>query len=149
MPVARNLKKRDLNNVNYISGAEAKKKWTHIRDYFRRDFQKNKCAPTGSAAKKVKKYIYADLLYFLIPVFDKRNTEGNYQFDELHDNVSQESETQEEISVEQVDTNILQPPSPISTPPANSSKQKKKDIPSQILSILHQNQRKPIRNNKK
>nr|CAH7768582.1 unnamed protein product [Callosobruchus chinensis] len=123
-------------------GAEAKKKWTHIRDYFRRDFQKNKSAPTGSAAKKVKKYVYADLLYFLIPVFDKRNTEGNYQSDYLHDNISQEYETQEEHSVEQVDSNILQPPSPISTPPANSLKRKKKDIPSQILSILHQNQQK-------
>lgn len=56
---------------------------THIRDYFRKDFQKNKNASTGSAAKKVKKYVYADLLYFLIPVFDKRNTGGNYQSDDL------------------------------------------------------------------
>lgn len=102
---------------------------THIRDYFRKDFQKNKNASTGSAAKKVKKYVYADLLYFLIPVFDKRNTGGNYQSDDLHlhDNISQESETQEEHSVEQVDTNILPPPSPISTPRANRNK---KDIPS-------------------
>ncbi|GBP42640.1 hypothetical protein EVAR_87191_1 [Eumeta japonica] len=120
-------------------GAETKKKWTHIRDYFRRDYQKNKCAPTGSAAKKVKKYVYADLLYFLIPVFDKRNTEGNYQSDDLQDNISQDSL---EHSVEQVDTNILQPPSPISTPPAKSLKRNKKDIPSEILSILHQNQQK-------
>lgn len=101
---------------------------------------KNKSAPTGSAAKKVKKYVYADLLHFLIPVFDIRNTEGNYQSDDLQDNISQES--LEEHSVEQVDTNILQPPSPISTPPAKSLKRNKKDIPSEILSILHQNQQK-------
>lgn len=44
--------------------------------------------------------------------------------------------------MEQVDTNILQPPSPISTPPAKSLKRNKKDIPSEILSILHQNQQK-------
>lgn len=41
-----------------------------------------------------------------------------------------------------MDTNILQPPSPISTPPAKSLKRNKKDIPSEILSILHQNQQK-------
>lgn len=120
-----------------------------MRDYFRRDFQKNKSAPTGSAAKKVKKYVYADLLYFLVPVFDKRNTEGNYELDDSHNNSSQESETQEEHSVEQIDdhtnttsTTILQPPSPVSTLPASSLKRNKKDIPSQILSILHQNQQK-------
>ncbi|CAG5055779.1 unnamed protein product [Parnassius apollo] len=110
-------------------GAEAKKKWTHMRDYFRRDFQKNKSAPTGSAAKKVKKYVY--VLYFLIPVFDKRNTEGNYQSDDLHNNTSQESETQEEHIVEEIDnhTNILQPPSPVSTAPASSLKRNKKRYP--------------------
>lgn len=69
-----------------------------MRDYFRRDFQKNKSALTGSAAKKVKKYVYADLLYFLIPVFDKKNTERNYQTDDLHNNASQKSERQEEHS---------------------------------------------------
>ncbi|XP_047522762.1 uncharacterized protein LOC125061386 [Pieris napi] len=102
-------------------GAQAKKKWTHIRDYFRRHLKKNKSALSGSAAKKVRKYVYADLLYFLIPVFDKRNTEGNYKTDDLRDNTSKESETQEEQSVEQVDD---------------------QDVPSQILNILHQNQQK-------
>lgn len=37
---------------------------------------------------------------------------------------------------------MFQPPSPTSTPPAKSSKRNKKDIPSEILSILHQNQQK-------
>lgn len=111
-----------------------------MRDYFRREYQKNKNAPTGSAAKKVKKYVYADLLYFLKPVFDKRNSEGNYQSDDIS-----QPEFQEEHSVEQVDTNILQPPSPVLTPPANN-KRNKKDIPSQILSILHQNQQKANQN---
>lgn len=83
-------------------------------------------------------------MHFLIPVFDKRNTERNYQTHDLRNNTSQESETQVEHSVEQVDChiNILQSPSPVSTSPVNSLTRNKKDIPTQILSILHQNQQK-------
>ncbi|KAJ8911467.1 hypothetical protein NQ315_015234 [Exocentrus adspersus] len=54
---------------------ELKKKWTHIRDYYRKDLQKIKNTPTGSAAKKQKRYVFADMLHFLTPVFNSRRSE--------------------------------------------------------------------------
>ncbi|XP_023946228.1 uncharacterized protein LOC112051690 [Bicyclus anynana] len=127
-------------------GADLKKKWTHIRDYFRRDFKKNQSAPTGSAAKKVKKYVYANLLHFLIPVFDKRNTEAKYPISDDDNNHSHswESETEEEEGVEDVNDHkytIIKPPSPVMQPctvQSPSTLLNKDDISTQILSILQQ-----------
>ncbi|KAJ8954111.1 hypothetical protein NQ317_007717 [Molorchus minor] len=57
---------------------EIKKKWNNVRDCYRRDVNKVKHAPTGSGAKKQKKYVYTDLLTFLAPIMQSRRHEGNY-----------------------------------------------------------------------
>lgn len=70
-------------SLYFFIGAELKRKWTNIRDYYRKEIQKPKRIPTGSSAKKSKKYIYSDLLCFLTPVFANRKSEGNYSNEKI------------------------------------------------------------------
>lgn len=49
----------------FITDIETKKKWNNVRDCYRRDLVKMKANP----AKGQKKYIYANLLSFLTPMF--------------------------------------------------------------------------------
>ncbi|KAJ2950461.1 hypothetical protein O0L34_g8704 [Tuta absoluta] len=134
--------------------AELKKKWTNIRDYYRKELQKSIKSPSGSAAKN--KYKYGDLLYFLTPIL-RRKSERNVQDEDSESNQSQlQSQNEEETYVmigETIkqectnDINYLEQSEPTTeeeeeevptTPPVH--KKKKKDIPAQILKILQQRQ---------
>ncbi|XP_046739044.1 uncharacterized protein LOC124407202 [Diprion similis] len=49
-------------------------KWRNIRDYFMKELKLQRSQKAGPAARKRKKYIYFDQLYFLLPtVENKRN----------------------------------------------------------------------------
>lgn len=49
-----------------------KKKWTNIRDNYTRSLNETRKTKSGSEAKTIKKYAYADILSFLAPVIKKR-----------------------------------------------------------------------------
>lgn len=85
-----------------------KKKWTNIRDYYRKELQKNKNVPTGSAAKKSKTYIYSHLLYFLTPMFAKRDSEGNYPKEDSDCTQPQLQSANEEQNIETEDINCIE-----------------------------------------
>lgn len=120
-----------------------KKKWNNIRDYYRKEIQKTKNLPTGSAAKKPKTYVYSSLLYFLTPVFASRKSEGNYPTEDAESTQPQQQSETEEQNIEPEDINRVE--SPVPTLPIVSQK-KKEDVPNQILSMLQQKQKKPSAN---
>lgn len=49
-----------------------------MREYYRKVINKSKHFSGGSAAKRIKQYVYSDLLAFLNPILDSRRTEGNF-----------------------------------------------------------------------
>lgn len=114
-----------------------KKKWTNIRDYYRKEVQKAKNVPTGSAAKKSKTYVYSELLHFLTPVFGKRVSEGNYPQEKVEDLQSMQT-PHEEQNTEPEAVNHMESPEP--TLPVVNQK-RKKDVPTQILNMLQQKQK--------
>ncbi|CAH0592130.1 unnamed protein product [Chrysodeixis includens] len=125
---------------------DLKKKWTNIRDYFRRDLLKTQHSPTGSAAKK-KKYVFSNLLNFLIPIFDKKVTEGNNENNDSEDSSQvPESERQEEDAAQQDYNTNMKSPTPPSTPSqtpyaVSNIKREQEDAHIQILNV-HQNQQR-------
>lgn len=86
-----------------LAGIELKRKWSNCRDYYKKDTQKLKSISTGSAAKKGKRYVYADILCFLDKVVKRRNHEGNYEAD---DNDEQSVTDAEDEHEEQRDVRI-------------------------------------------
>nr|XP_049696896.1 uncharacterized protein LOC126054629 [Helicoverpa armigera] len=115
---------------------ELKKKWANIRDY-RKEVQSNKNIPSGSAAKKAKTYIYSDLLYFLTPIFCKRDSESNYP-KEID---ATQNENEDENTHPEIHSMESSPPPPSETNKPVLNQKRKKDIPSQILDILQQRQK--------
>ena len=72
---------RNIISIKYyylFSGGaeECKKKWTSVRDQFRRTLQKRKTV-SGQAAITHRKYKYEDLLQFLVPLMAERETLSN------------------------------------------------------------------------
>lgn len=114
-----------------------KKRWTNIRDYYRKEVQNNKKVPTGSAAKKSKTYVYSELLYFLTPIFAKRVSEGNYPQEKEEDSESNQTPNIEH-NIEPEAINYMESPKP--TLPVVKQK-RKKDVPSEILNMLQQKQK--------
>lgn len=55
------------------SGDEAQKRWTNIRDAFRKNLLEMKKKVSGQAAKTTKEYVYGPLLGFLLPQFNERS----------------------------------------------------------------------------
>lgn len=91
-----------------------------------------------------KKYVYADLLYFLTPVFEKLNSEGNYQIDDSGNTKPRlELETQEEQHITREDNNIMKE----LASPEHKKKQKKKDVPTHILNMLQQREKTTLKPN--
>ncbi|XP_026324281.1 uncharacterized protein LOC113233371 [Hyposmocoma kahamanoa] len=97
--------------------AELKKRWTNIRDYYRKEVQNAKKVPTGSAAKKV--------------------SEGNYPQEKEEDSESNQTPNVEH-NIEPEAINHLESPKP--TLPVVKQK-RKKDVPSEILNTLQQKQK--------
>ncbi|XP_050307539.1 uncharacterized protein LOC126744224 [Anthonomus grandis grandis] len=60
-----------------LKGTELQKKWKNIKDRFIKDLKGD--SKSGSAASKKKKYVFFDMLQFLVPqILDSsENTEGN------------------------------------------------------------------------
>ncbi|KAH9635725.1 hypothetical protein HF086_001763 [Spodoptera exigua] len=63
-------------------GKELQKRWTSLRHCFRRELAAQKNTPSGSAAKKRRKYMYFDSLLFLLPFTEIVDTEGSIENDE-------------------------------------------------------------------
>ncbi|XP_050672977.1 uncharacterized protein LOC126970871 [Leptidea sinapis] len=105
--------------------ADLKRKWTHVRDYYRKEIQKNKSNPS---AKKSKKYIYADILHFLFPIFDKRTSERNSESDESDDIVKDVNDREENTK----GSKTINSPSAVA--PLLSKTSKKRDIIYKIAS---------------
>ncbi|RVE51328.1 hypothetical protein evm_004008 [Chilo suppressalis] len=61
---------------------DLKKKWTNVRDCYRKEVHKSNHLPNGSTTKKKKRYVHADVLSFLDPVFDRRNYDRKTETDE-------------------------------------------------------------------
>ncbi|CAI6367365.1 unnamed protein product [Macrosiphum euphorbiae] len=79
---------------------ECKKKWSSVRDQFRRTLQKRKTA-SGQAAVNYRKYKYEDILEFLLPHISERDTLSNVDnFEEDQNNEMEitNSEAPEEFS---------------------------------------------------
>lgn len=81
-------------------------------------------------------------MYFLIPIFDKRNADGNYDTDDSENYNSQEwkPKTEDEHTFEQVNDHAVTHTTMQS--PSNLRNKNKQDIIlAQILGILRQNQK--------
>ena len=85
--------------LNVLGGIkECKKKWSSVRDQFRRTLQKRKTA-SGQAAVNNRKYKYEDILEFLLPHISERDTLSNVDdFEEDQNNEITNDETSEEFS---------------------------------------------------
>ncbi|XP_022160664.1 uncharacterized protein LOC111026827 [Myzus persicae] len=98
-------KDRIWNNISTtlaVKGGieECKKKWSSVRDQFRRTLQKRKTA-SGQAAVNNRKYKYEDILEFLLPHISERDTLSNVDdFEEDQNNEMEitNNETSEEFS---------------------------------------------------
>ncbi|XP_059050375.1 uncharacterized protein LOC131845342 isoform X1 [Achroia grisella] len=85
-------------NKKKVKAADSKKKWTNIRDCYRKYLSKVKNLPPDSPELK-KRYIYADLLTFLDPVFNRpRYSDGNIANNEdtQSSSIEEEEETEEQ-----------------------------------------------------
>ncbi|XP_048505621.1 uncharacterized protein LOC105684590 isoform X2 [Athalia rosae] len=71
------------NNLNNEErNAEEKNlrgKWRNIRDYFMKELKLQRSQKSGPAARKRKKYIYFDQLYFLLPTVENKNFRDSVQ----------------------------------------------------------------------
>ncbi|XP_041982313.1 uncharacterized protein LOC121735535 [Aricia agestis] len=57
-------------------------KWNSLRSCFRRDLSAQKNTPSGSGRKKKRKYIYFDLLLFLLPFTAVENNEPSIEIEQ-------------------------------------------------------------------
>lgn len=120
-----------------------KKKWTNIRDYYRKELQKAKNVPTGSATKKSKTYVYSELLNFLIPVFAKKVSEENYPQEKEEDSESFET-TNEELDIKpEAIIHYVESPEPTLLV---VNQKRKKDVSTQQSNLLQQEQPKTAAN---
>ncbi|GBP55933.1 hypothetical protein EVAR_97645_1 [Eumeta japonica] len=134
---------RQFGNETKTTCNNLKKKWTYIRDYYRKDQQKINNTPSGSGAKAVKKaYPYASFLDFLKPTLQRRQTQGNYT-DNDDNNLDTQQTSNEPDDLET--SSSYQSPNPeaslqhdenIILNAKTTKKSTKKDIPHQILNIL-------------
>ncbi|KAL4090191.1 hypothetical protein QTP88_025090 [Uroleucon formosanum] len=87
-----------MNNSSNCGIEECKKKWSSVRDQFRRTLQKRKTA-SGQAAVNNQKYKYEDILEFILPHISERDTLFNVDdFEEDQNNEITNDETPEEFS---------------------------------------------------
>ncbi|KAI5635104.1 alcohol dehydrogenase transcription factor myb/SANT-like domain-containing protein [Phthorimaea operculella] len=121
--------------------AELKKKWQNIKDYYKKEIQKEKNTPSGSAATKRPKYVYGEMLNFLLPMLAKRHTEGNYADSERTESLESQGEEQEDMNNLERSVRVPTPPEPDQSAPKPRGNKKKKDVPTQILDILQERQK--------
>lgn len=96
-----------------------------------------KSCPTGSAAKKGKRYVYADILGFLDKVVTRRNHEGNYEADNNDELSVRDTETMEDGHEEQTDIRTQRALEDTKNEKESEPKKKKpQDVPGEILNIL-------------
>jgi hypothetical protein len=60
-----------------LPGNEIQLKWQNIHNNFRKELQLQKKGTSGQGARKRRKYIYFDVLLFLLPIMQQRDTSGN------------------------------------------------------------------------
>lgn len=68
--------------IYYFAGKELTTKWKNIKDKFRKCLNENNSSKSGDPAKKKQKYVYFDILQFLLPVMKERPISGNITGDE-------------------------------------------------------------------
>ncbi|XP_031760164.1 uncharacterized protein LOC116406516 isoform X2 [Xenopus tropicalis] len=119
------------------SSKEIQLKWKHIKDCYRREVtRQNNEGRNGSLQPKRKKYIYADMLTFLIPCFAKRPPSGNCEVNHEEDHL--QGERSDTSSAHMSPTNV--------TPPrtqgrhGSAPRKKKKDgeiTPGEVKDMFH------------
>lgn len=72
-------------NYYYYPGHEVQKKWANLRTCFRRELNAQKNTKSGQAATKRRKYVYFEKLLFLLPCLENRQTEGNLEPNDSHE----------------------------------------------------------------
>ncbi|XP_050296320.1 uncharacterized protein LOC126736135 [Anthonomus grandis grandis] len=99
---------------------DMKNKWRHVRDNFLKSLNRGK---SGDPAMKMRKYIYADSLQFLLTTVDKRKTSGNIDTQDVEDNENsqQDEETPDDIAGSSRDPTLIQSPPEASLRPVISS----------------------------
>ncbi|XP_031760163.1 uncharacterized protein LOC116406516 isoform X1 [Xenopus tropicalis] len=138
--VAANLIDRWENLTDQEKNLKAKEiqlKWKHIKDCYRREVtRQNNEGRNGSLQPKRKKYIYADMLTFLIPCFAKRPPSGNCEVNHEEDHL--QGERSDTSSAHMSPTNV--------TPPrtqgrhGSAPRKKKKDgeiTPGEVKDMFH------------
>ncbi|XP_016656058.1 uncharacterized protein LOC107882342 [Acyrthosiphon pisum] len=95
-------KDRVWNNISTILAVkggieECKKKWSTVRDQFRRTLQKRNTA-SGQAAMNNRKYKYENIFEFLLPHIAERDTLSNVEEDQNNEMEFTNNETPEEFS---------------------------------------------------
>ncbi|CAH1966398.1 unnamed protein product [Acanthoscelides obtectus] len=79
--------KRGCNEI----GKEIQKKWKNLKDCFARELAPQRKVKSGEPAKKRRKYIYFDLLLFLLPSMNDRPTSSNTApIENTNDNIQEE-----------------------------------------------------------
>lgn len=74
-----------------------KKRWSNIRDQFKRSLN-NRKTKSGQSSTVIKKYKYKEILQFLLPYIQDRKTRSNIDDDDADTNeseIQQEQESQE------------------------------------------------------
>lgn len=61
------------------------KKWANLRTCFRRELNAQKQTKSRQAATKRRKYVNFEKLLFLLPCMENRQTEGNLEPNDSHD----------------------------------------------------------------
>ncbi|CAG9770625.1 unnamed protein product [Ceutorhynchus assimilis] len=62
-----------------LQGQKSKKKWKNLKDRFQKEVRMEKAVRSGSAASKKKKYVYYDIMQFLLRQLESRSTESNIE----------------------------------------------------------------------
>ncbi|XP_059050376.1 uncharacterized protein LOC131845342 isoform X2 [Achroia grisella] len=123
-------------NKKKVKAADTKKKWTNIRDCYRRDWTRMKNL-TPEAALKHKRYIYSDLLSFMDPVFNiPRYFDGNSTTNEDTQSSSVEEEEEEETEDQDFEDQLCE----IMIKPEIEEEKASNDVPSQVRNLLYQTQ---------
>ncbi|KAJ8927040.1 hypothetical protein NQ314_020541 [Rhamnusium bicolor] len=112
-------------------GTELQSKWKNLRTCFRREYDAQKKPPSGSEAKKRRKYMYFDQLLFLCNNMESRETTSNLQSpSSSHPNSDTENE----------EPNIVLPERP--TLSNTRKKQTTKSYEESLLKILQEKKRR-------
>lgn len=88
--------------IYFLVADEVRKKWTNLRDYFRKQLKDVKGKKSGQAASKKKRWVFFERMSFLIPYMQPREMSGNL------DTISTASDTQQSISDEETESNVTQ-----------------------------------------